>query len=347
MFGFISISDKYGSIPNGGSHIFEPDFVYVPIFDHEWCNPIDMHNRKYICLGNPSSPNSVAFSSSVKINMEIYVTDEEKKACYEIFRTKVEVDLSNIWSRNLGSKCSLVKAKGGDAYTQMYYTLIKDAVDVVVEIRPYYWALLFQSDAGIALGELGSRCGGLEHYARDYPNLKAPAFVPDDAGSIYDTDAELEVDEPSDELVYPDRGEALVIQRVLNMAVSKSVDDNSAQVDHGEDIDEEDIEMEENMVEEEEGFVGGDESDFQKDENEIPNPEQEMDKQNFHFQVNANLEQSRMEVDKIWKDFDADVIDLDHFIVVMSILHKPEKESRGKLDENMRGSQTLKKLIFL
>ncbi|GJS95133.1 RNA-directed DNA polymerase [Tanacetum coccineum] len=44
---------------------------------------------------------------------------------------------------------------------------------------------------------------------------------------IYDTDAEHEVDEPDDELVYPDHGEALVIQRVLNVAVSKSVDDNS------------------------------------------------------------------------------------------------------------------------
>ncbi|GJX50870.1 arginine--tRNA ligase, chloroplastic/mitochondrial [Tanacetum coccineum] len=60
MFGFIAISDKYGSIPDGGSHIFEPDFAYVPLFDHEWCHPIDMHNREYICLGNPSSPNSVA-----------------------------------------------------------------------------------------------------------------------------------------------------------------------------------------------------------------------------------------------------------------------------------------------
>ncbi|GKB92916.1 hypothetical protein Tco_0965188 [Tanacetum coccineum] len=86
-----------------------------------------------------------------------------------------------------------------------------------------------------------------------------------------------------------------------------------AQVDHRHDIDEEVIEMEENMVEEEEGFVGGDESDLQKDENEIPHPEQEMDIQNFYFQVHANLEQSRMEADKIWKEFGADVIDFDHF----------------------------------
>ncbi|GKF23961.1 hypothetical protein Tco_0076283, partial [Tanacetum coccineum] len=49
-----------------------------------------------------------------------------------------------------------------------------------------------------------------------------------DACPIYDTDAESELDEPGDELVYPGRGEALVIQRVLNVAVSKSVDDNYA-----------------------------------------------------------------------------------------------------------------------
>nr|GEU52956.1 hypothetical protein [Tanacetum cinerariifolium] len=71
------------------------------------------------------------------------------------------------------------------------------------------------------------KCGGLGHYARDCSNLKTLAFVSDDAGPIYDTDAEPEVDKPGDELVYHDRKEALVIQRVLNVAVSKSVDDNS------------------------------------------------------------------------------------------------------------------------
>ncbi|GJU62753.1 reverse transcriptase domain-containing protein [Tanacetum coccineum] len=70
------------------------------------------------------------------------------------------------------------------------------------------------------------KCSDLGHYARDCPNLKTLAFVPDDACPIYDTDAEHELDEPGDELVYLDRGEVLVIQRVLNVAVSKSVDDN-------------------------------------------------------------------------------------------------------------------------
>ncbi|GKB91539.1 reverse transcriptase domain-containing protein [Tanacetum coccineum] len=71
------------------------------------------------------------------------------------------------------------------------------------------------------------KCNGIGHYARDCPNLKTLAFVPDDACLIYDINAEPELDEPGDELVYPDRGEALVVQRVLNVAVSESLDDNS------------------------------------------------------------------------------------------------------------------------
>nr|GEW86855.1 reverse transcriptase domain-containing protein [Tanacetum cinerariifolium] len=58
--------------------------------------------------------------------------------------------------------------------------------------------------------------GGPRHFARDCLNLKTLAFVPDDAGIIYYTDAEPKIDEPGDELVYPDRRDALVIQRVLN-----------------------------------------------------------------------------------------------------------------------------------
>ncbi|GKF69357.1 reverse transcriptase domain-containing protein [Tanacetum coccineum] len=65
------------------------------------------------------------------------------------------------------------------------------------------------------------------HYARYCQNLKTLDFKPDDADPIYDTEAEPKLDEPGDELVYPNRGEVLVIQRVLNVAVSKSVDDNS------------------------------------------------------------------------------------------------------------------------
>ncbi|GJX52865.1 reverse transcriptase domain-containing protein [Tanacetum coccineum] len=51
------------------------------------------------------------------------------------------------------------------------------------------------------------KCSGLGHYARDCPNLKTLAFVPDDADPIYYTNAAPELDEPCDELVYPDRGE--------------------------------------------------------------------------------------------------------------------------------------------
>ncbi|GJR36690.1 hypothetical protein Tco_1212374, partial [Tanacetum coccineum] len=71
------------------------------------------------------------------------------------------------------------------------------------------------------------KCSEVGYYACDCLNLKTLAFVLDDADPIYDTDAAPELDEPGDELVNPDHGEALVIQRVLNVVVSKSVDDNS------------------------------------------------------------------------------------------------------------------------
>nr|GFC77496.1 reverse transcriptase domain-containing protein [Tanacetum cinerariifolium] len=44
------------------------------------------------------------------------------------------------------------------------------------------------------------KCSGIGHYARDCPNLKTLAFVPDDVSSLYDTDAEPELDQPEDEL---------------------------------------------------------------------------------------------------------------------------------------------------
>nr|GEW53471.1 hypothetical protein [Tanacetum cinerariifolium] len=73
---------------------------------------------------------------------------------------------------------------------------------------------------GVLKPEIADICGGLGHYARDCPNLKTLAFVPDDAGPIYDTDAKPKLDESGDELVYLDRGEALVILRVLNAAAA-------------------------------------------------------------------------------------------------------------------------------
>ncbi|GJZ44624.1 serine-threonine/tyrosine-protein kinase catalytic domain-containing protein [Tanacetum coccineum] len=75
------------------------------------------------------------------------------------------------------------------------------------------------------------------------------------------------------------------------------------------DVDEEVIEIEENVVEEEEGFVEEDDSDFQMDDNELPHTEPEVDTQHFQFKFDSNLDQSRMEADRIWQKFGADVID--------------------------------------
>nr|GEX66123.1 hypothetical protein [Tanacetum cinerariifolium] len=57
------------------------------------------------------------------------------------------------------------------------------------------------------------KCGGHRYFARDCPNLKTLAFVPDDACPIYDTDVQPEVDEP-DEGSYEDVVSSYMVEKL-------------------------------------------------------------------------------------------------------------------------------------
>ncbi|GJY03311.1 arginine--tRNA ligase, chloroplastic/mitochondrial [Tanacetum coccineum] len=136
MFGLISVSDKYGSRSDGGSHLFEPDFPYVHLFNFEWCDPIKMRNGGTVHLGNPSSHHSVPFSTSIEIRFELYVTSEKKDACFQLSNRKFKKKLSDIWDdKSKNSKCGSYNVKGEDGRTRMHYILIKDAIDTSMEVR--------------------------------------------------------------------------------------------------------------------------------------------------------------------------------------------------------------------
>ncbi|XP_076918971.1 uncharacterized protein LOC143579600 [Bidens hawaiensis] len=64
------------------------------------------------------------------------------------------------------------------------------------------------------------KCQGIGHLKRDCPNKHVLAFV-DEPAPKYDT----EDDDEETEILYPDRGEALVVQRILNTSVADSSDD--------------------------------------------------------------------------------------------------------------------------
>ncbi|KAJ9541339.1 hypothetical protein OSB04_027845 [Centaurea solstitialis] len=64
------------------------------------------------------------------------------------------------------------------------------------------------------------KCQGIGHLKRDCPNKQVLAFV-DEPAPTYDTDG----DDEETEILYPDRGEALVIQRVLNTSIADTSDD--------------------------------------------------------------------------------------------------------------------------
>ncbi|XP_076920042.1 uncharacterized protein LOC143581054 [Bidens hawaiensis] len=69
------------------------------------------------------------------------------------------------------------------------------------------------------------KCHGIGHVRRDCPNKQVVALV-DDTAPTYDTEPEHDSDEPS-EVLYPDRGEALVIHRVLNTNLLDTGDDTA------------------------------------------------------------------------------------------------------------------------
>nr|GEX63615.1 arginine--tRNA ligase, chloroplastic/mitochondrial [Tanacetum cinerariifolium] len=133
VFGLISVSDKYRLLSDGGSHFFEPDFAHVPLFDHDWCNPVKTIDWGLVYLGNPSSSHSVPFTSSIEFRMELYVT-KKKDACYQLCNHKIELDLSNFWKKS-DSACGVLTVEGEDGPTYMFYVLLKEAVDVALEVK--------------------------------------------------------------------------------------------------------------------------------------------------------------------------------------------------------------------
>ncbi|GJS82098.1 reverse transcriptase domain-containing protein [Tanacetum coccineum] len=70
------------------------------------------------------------------------------------------------------------------------------------------------------------KCQGLSHLKRDCLNKQLVSLVEDTPTHVYDTYDDGEAND-DDEVVYPDSGEALITQRVLNVAVTKAVDDAS------------------------------------------------------------------------------------------------------------------------
>ncbi|GKA90754.1 arginine--tRNA ligase, chloroplastic/mitochondrial [Tanacetum coccineum] len=135
LFGLISVSDQYGVFSDGGPQLLEPDFANVSLFNHDWCNPINMRNEGVVYLGNPSSCHSVPFSSSIEIRMELYVTTEKKDGCFQLYNREFKLDLSTFWEEKSGSKCSCLDVNGEDGITQMRCILLKDAVDTFLEVR--------------------------------------------------------------------------------------------------------------------------------------------------------------------------------------------------------------------
>ncbi|PWA52080.1 arginine--tRNA ligase, chloroplastic/mitochondrial [Artemisia annua] len=130
LFGLISVSDK---IVPSRSHFFETDVTsHVPLFNHDWRNPIKNLDSNCVYLGNPASGYSVSFSYFIEICAELYVTN--KNECYQLCNHKKEIDLSSFWENSDGV-CGELTVNAKHGYATMYYILLKDAIDTALKVE--------------------------------------------------------------------------------------------------------------------------------------------------------------------------------------------------------------------
>ncbi|GJS21297.1 hypothetical protein Tco_0449929 [Tanacetum coccineum] len=106
LFGLILVSDK--SVPSR-SHFFEPDVTRVPLFNHDWRNPINIRDSALVYLGNPGSG----------------------QPCNH----KKEIDLSSFWDRKSDGECGELFVVSEHGIVEMNYILLKDAIDTSFRVK--------------------------------------------------------------------------------------------------------------------------------------------------------------------------------------------------------------------
>ncbi|KAJ0936396.1 putative transcription factor interactor and regulator CCHC(Zn) family [Helianthus annuus] len=67
------------------------------------------------------------------------------------------------------------------------------------------------------------KCHGFGHLKRECPTKQMVTFV-DETDPVYDTEDEVTYEDGMTEVIYPDKGEALISQRVLSASVAKTED---------------------------------------------------------------------------------------------------------------------------
>ncbi|GJV00992.1 RNA-directed DNA polymerase [Tanacetum coccineum] len=236
--------DRYRDDPirSMGLKIEIPEFTAIKLRQHAslWWDHVNKRQRIEGKLKNMIVEEVI--NEFDKLCMRCDVVEEEEQVVVRflgVLKPEIAdiVSLQPYWTYTDVCKLALkvekhikAKSKGSNSHFTSRYTLpTRTAPPTTPKTAPKATTLT-TSAAGNTRERFNNvrhcyKCSRLGHYARDCPNPKTLAFVTDDADLIYDTDAEPEVDKPGDELVYPDRGKVLVIQRVLNVAISKSIDD--------------------------------------------------------------------------------------------------------------------------
>ncbi|PWA68501.1 arginine--tRNA ligase, chloroplastic/mitochondrial [Artemisia annua] len=134
LFGLITISDTYGVLYDGWGLPAAPDLGAVALFDCNWDDQIDVTNHERLYLGDPSSSHLIPLSSYMEISFELYATTVRNDSLFVLSQRDFETKFAYFWKMEAETNCDMECIHGMDGDVEIYYVLLKDAIDCTIEV---------------------------------------------------------------------------------------------------------------------------------------------------------------------------------------------------------------------
>lgn len=135
MFGTILISDGHSVRWDGWGLTNAPDHGFVGLFDSDGPYSVDIISGLPMYLGNPTSRYLVPLSSNMATCVELYARTEWNDDLFELGKGCFDTDLKGfLENEEADTRRCLWTCSGQDGYVQMFYILLKDAVDCAIKV---------------------------------------------------------------------------------------------------------------------------------------------------------------------------------------------------------------------
>ncbi|GKB26594.1 hypothetical protein Tco_0865995 [Tanacetum coccineum] len=135
LFGCIQVSDYYGLRPDGWGVLLDHGPGDVSLLSHDCRHCEKMQNNERLKIGNPTSGRSIPFSSSMRTIMLLYATTKDEDDFFQICNVDEPLDFSPFLESDSQFRREYLVANGDDGHMRMNYILLRDAVDVIINVK--------------------------------------------------------------------------------------------------------------------------------------------------------------------------------------------------------------------